>query len=45
MADYAERQRLQAENAARLDGLDLPRIELPDLNPPVELGELHELAA
>ena len=26
----------QAENAARLDALDLPRIELPDLNPPVD---------
>ncbi len=44
MADYAERQQLQAENARRLDALDLPRIELPDLNPPVELGELHDLA-
>ena len=41
MADYADRQRLQAENAARLDALDLPRIELPDLNPPVDLGELQ----
>jgi hypothetical protein len=31
-------------NASRLDELKLPRIELTDLNPPVELGELHELA-
>jgi anion-transporting ArsA/GET3 family ATPase len=45
MADYAQRQRVQDENAARLDALDLPRIELPDLNPPVELGELQDLAA
>jgi anion-transporting ArsA/GET3 family ATPase len=45
MVDYAERQRIQAENAIRLDALDVPRIELPDLNPPVGLGELNELAA
>ena len=45
MAAYAQRQQVQDENAARLDGLDLPRIELPDLNPPVELGELMDLAA
>jgi anion-transporting ArsA/GET3 family ATPase len=45
MADYAERQRLQAENRARLAVLDQPLIELPELNPPVELGELAELAA
>jgi anion-transporting ArsA/GET3 family ATPase len=45
MADYARRQQVQDENAARLDGLDAARIELPDLNPPVELGELKDLAA
>ena len=45
MAAYAERQQVQDENAARLDHLGLPRIELPDLNPPVELGELMDLAA
>jgi anion-transporting ArsA/GET3 family ATPase len=45
MADYAQRQRLQDENVARLDTLDLPRVELPDLNPPIELGELRDLAA
>jgi len=45
MTDYAERQRIQAENAIRLDALDVPRIELPDLNPPVGLGELSELAS
>ncbi|HKC29110.1 MAG TPA: ArsA-related P-loop ATPase [Jatrophihabitans sp.] len=45
MAAYAQRQQVQDENAARLDTLGLPRIELPDLNPPVELGELMDLAA
>jgi anion-transporting ArsA/GET3 family ATPase len=45
MAAYARRQQVQDENAERLDALDLPRIELPDLNPPVELGELKDLAA
>ncbi len=45
MADYAQRQRVQEENATRLDALDMARVELPDLNPPVELGELKELAA
>jgi len=45
VADYALRQRIQDENARRLDKLDLPRVELPDLNPPVELGELQDLAA
>jgi anion-transporting ArsA/GET3 family ATPase len=44
VADYAERLRLQRDNAARLDDLNLPRIELPDLNPPVQLGEINELA-
>ncbi|MGH3744197.1 MAG: ArsA-related P-loop ATPase [Mycobacteriales bacterium] len=45
MADYAERQQIQAENSLRLDTVEAPRIELPDLNPPVELGELNELAS
>jgi anion-transporting ArsA/GET3 family ATPase len=44
MAEYAMRQHIQAENAEQLDALDLPRVRLPDLNPPVELGELQELA-
>ncbi len=35
---------VQETNAARLDALALPRIVLPDLNPPVELGELKDLA-
>jgi hypothetical protein len=45
MAGYAERQRIQAENAHELESVDAPRVQLPDLNPPVELGELQELAA
>ncbi|SHG10711.1 arsenite efflux ATP-binding protein ArsA [Jatrophihabitans endophyticus] len=45
MTEYAQRQRVQDENLLRLDGLELPRIELPDLNPPVALGELKDLAA
>ncbi|WP_375477488.1 ArsA-related P-loop ATPase [uncultured Jatrophihabitans sp.] len=45
MADYAQRQRVQEENEVRLESLDLPRVELPDLNPPVALGELKDLAA
>jgi anion-transporting ArsA/GET3 family ATPase len=45
VTEYAERLELQGENAAKLDAIDLPRITLPDLNPPVELGELSELAA
>ncbi|MGH8959960.1 MAG: ArsA-related P-loop ATPase [Jatrophihabitantaceae bacterium] len=45
MSDYAERQQIQAENSRRLDAVKAPRIELPDLNPPVELGELNELAS
>jgi anion-transporting ArsA/GET3 family ATPase len=45
MTSYAERQRIETENAARLDAIAAPRIELPDLNPPVELGELQQLAA
>ncbi len=45
MGDYADRLQIQAENEAGLEAVDAPRIELPDLNPPVELGELAELAA
>jgi anion-transporting ArsA/GET3 family ATPase len=44
VAEYADRQDIQALNASRLDELELPRIVLPDLNPPVERGELNELA-
>jgi anion-transporting ArsA/GET3 family ATPase len=45
VSDYADRLEIQAENNLRLDEIALPRIELPDLNPPVEQGELNELAA
>ena len=45
MTEYADRLELQAANASRLDAVDVPRVTLPDLNPPVELGELNDLAA
>jgi anion-transporting ArsA/GET3 family ATPase len=45
MAEYAQRQRVEENNQARLAELGLPRITLPDLNPPVEVGELKDLAA
>ena len=44
IAEYADRLGIQAQNAARLDELGLPRIELPELNPPVDRGELNQLA-
>jgi anion-transporting ArsA/GET3 family ATPase len=44
LAEYADRQAVQAENRARLAAVTAPRIELPDLTPPVDLGELIELA-
>jgi anion-transporting ArsA/GET3 family ATPase len=45
LAEYADRQATEAANLARLDAVDAPRIELPDLTPPVELGELTDLAS
>jgi anion-transporting ArsA/GET3 family ATPase len=45
MAGYAQRQHVQDENQTRLAELGLPRVTLPDLNPPVEVGELKDLAA
>jgi len=44
LVEYADRQAVQAENRARLAAVSAPRIELPDLTPPVDLGELRELA-
>jgi anion-transporting ArsA/GET3 family ATPase len=44
LAEYQERQQIQTENAARLDAVDAPRLELPELKPPVDVGELQELA-
>jgi len=45
MQEYAIRQDAQAETASQLDTIDCPRIELPELTPPIELGALSELAA
>jgi anion-transporting ArsA/GET3 family ATPase len=45
LAEYAGRQAVQAENRARLESVEAPSVELPDLTPPVDLGELIELAA
>jgi hypothetical protein len=44
MSEYAARQREEAEIVARLASIKAPRITLPDVAPPVELGELNELA-
>jgi anion-transporting ArsA/GET3 family ATPase len=44
VAEYAARLDVQSANAKRLDEVGLPRVELPDLNPPVAVGELAELA-
>jgi anion-transporting ArsA/GET3 family ATPase len=44
LVEYADRQALQAEHRARLASIRAPRIELPDLTPPVDVGELIELA-
>ena len=45
MSEYAARQREQADIADRLDSITAPRITLPELIPPVDLGELTELAS
>jgi len=44
LVEYADRQAVQAENRGRLAAVPARRIELPDLTPPVDLGELRELA-
>jgi anion-transporting ArsA/GET3 family ATPase len=44
MTQYAARQRVQSANAERLSVVKAPVITLPELNPPVGLGELYELA-
>jgi hypothetical protein len=44
ISDYADRLRIEQENERGLDKVDAPRVELPDLTPPVEISELHELA-
>jgi anion-transporting ArsA/GET3 family ATPase len=44
VAEYADRLDIESLNEARLDELDLPRVVLPDLTPPVDRGELNQLA-
>lgn len=44
LADYARRQQVQADNAARLDAAGHPGVRLPELTSPVDLGDLYELA-
>jgi anion-transporting ArsA/GET3 family ATPase len=44
VAEYADRLDIESLNETRLDELALPRIVLPDLTPPVDRGELNELA-
>jgi anion-transporting ArsA/GET3 family ATPase len=43
LVEYADRQAVQAEHRARLASVRAPRIELPELTPPVDVGELIEL--
>jgi anion-transporting ArsA/GET3 family ATPase len=44
MAEYAERQSVQAAAASRLHEAELPIVQLPELAPPMDLGNLFELA-
>jgi len=44
VTQYTARLATERENKLRLDALDLPHVQLPDRNPPVDLAELHELA-
>ena len=44
VAEYADRLDIESLNETRLGELELPRIVLPDLTPPVDRGELNELA-
>jgi anion-transporting ArsA/GET3 family ATPase len=44
MAQYAAQQRVQQTNAERLGVIKAPTITLPELTPPVGVGELRELA-
>jgi anion-transporting ArsA/GET3 family ATPase len=41
---YAQRQRMEAANRARLAELDLPTVSLPEFSPPIDLGALFDLA-
>lgn len=44
MTEYARRQTTQTQIAYRLADVSVPQIELPDLAPPVDRGELVDLA-
>jgi len=44
LLEYAERQHVHADAAARLDEMELPIVRLPELSPPMDLGNLFELA-
>jgi anion-transporting ArsA/GET3 family ATPase len=44
VTEYAQRQKMQAENLARLRPLDLPTISLPEFSPPVDMGAVYDLA-
>jgi anion-transporting ArsA/GET3 family ATPase len=41
---YAQRQKMQADNLARLRPLGLPTISLPEFSPPVDMGAVYDLA-
>ncbi len=44
MAQYATRQEVEQVNAADLAAIKAPIITLPELIPPIGVGELRELA-
>ena len=44
LSEYAERQAVQAAAQSSLDDIDLPIVRLPDLAPPMDLGNLFALA-
>ncbi|HEY2041685.1 MAG TPA: ArsA-related P-loop ATPase [Jatrophihabitans sp.] len=44
VADYAQRQSIQAANARELEETGRPIVRLPELAPPMDLGSLFELA-
>jgi anion-transporting ArsA/GET3 family ATPase len=43
VAEYAQRQEVQAQADAALQAAHLPVVRLPELNPPMDLGALFEL--
>lgn len=45
IADYEARQRLQARAEQELENAGLPMARLPELNPPMDLGNLYELVS